>query len=197
MTYSRRSLAYIAVFGSVWGVAEATFGNMIHLLHLPLSGALLSAMSLVFMLTARRLNPVSGSTFLMALIAASIKMLSFTAVKIGPFAGIVIEGLIADIILSVLGNRKSSWLLTGFIVGIYPIIQNLVTKSLLFGLDFINVIFEMAEGFSEKVGFQLGWWLIIFYIGVHVALGLGSSIFTWKLQNQIEQKLNKKKTTTF
>jgi len=181
----RKTLVFIALFGAFWGISEATLGAVLHALHLPLSGSILSAIGLVILLVARKLDNSRGSSLMMAIIAATIKMISFSTVKLGPFIGIIMEGVLVELVMILIGPNKLGFMSAGMVVGIYPLIQNIITKSILFGSNFIPVILELAEGFSKEVGLGLGWWILGLYIGIHFVFGLVAAILAWSLQKSV------------
>ncbi len=182
---TQRSIVYIAVFGTLWGFVEATLGNVLHLLHLPFSGSILSAIGLVIILIARVYNPVIGSTLLMSLIAASIKILSFATIKVGPFVAIIMEGLLIELVLIITGPKRFGFLLSGVIMALYPLIQNIVTKSILFGSSFVPIILDLAKGFSEQFGYSAGWWILGLYLLIPIFIGVGSAYVAWILNKRL------------
>ena len=181
----RKALVYIAVFGTFWGLLEASLGSVLHALRIPFSGSILSALGLIILLTARTVNNVRGSSALMGLIAATIKLLGFATIKLGPFVGITMEGLIVEAVVSSMGIGRAGFIIAGLLVGIYPIIQTVVTKSILFGANFVPVILETAQGFSDSVGLALGWWLLALYIIIHLILGLTAAATAWLIRKRI------------
>jgi len=187
----RKALVYIAVFGTFWGLLEASLGSVLHALRIPFSGSILSALGLIILLTARTVNNVRGSSLLMGLIAGTIKMLGFATIKLGPFVGITMEGLIVEVVASGMGIGLSGFLLAGTLVGIYPILQAVVTKSILFGANFVPVILETAQGFSDSVGMALGWWLLGLYIVIHLIFGLTAALVAWLIQKRIRSSLER------
>ena len=187
----RKTLAYIAVFGTFWGLLEASLGSVLHALRIPFSGSILSALGLIILLTARTVNNVRGSSLLMGLIAGTIKMLGFATIKLGPFVGIMMEGLIVEMVASGMGIGLPGFLLAGTLVGIYPIVQTVVTKSILFGANFVPVILETAQGFSDSVGMALGWWLLALYIILHLVFGLTAAITAWLIRKRIRLTLER------
>ncbi|MFQ6605227.1 MAG: hypothetical protein ACE5D8_06700 [Fidelibacterota bacterium] len=184
-TADRKSLVYIAVFGTFWGLMEASLGSILHAFHFPFTGSILSALGLVVLLVARKINPAPGSSALMGVIAGLIKIMGLATVKLGPFIGIVMEGLLVESILSLIGPGRTGFLFSGIMVGIYPIVQTVVTKSILFGANFLPVILETARGFSETVGRSLGWWILIIYAAIHILFGLIAALTAWALQKQL------------
>ena len=188
--FNRRSLIYIAVFGTFWGLLEATLGTVLHALRIPITGSFISAAGLIVVLIARVFNNVRGSSFLMALIAAAIKMVGFSTVKLGPFIGIVMEGVLVEASLSVVGIGRTGFFLSGLLVGLYPLIQNIITKTILFGTNFVPVILDLARGFSESVGLPLGWWILIVYVILHLSIGLLAAVAAMLLKKRIQTALN-------
>lgn len=187
---TKRSLIFTAVFGTFWGLSEASLGTVLHALRIPLSGSILSGIGLVILLIARIYNPTRGSSLLMGIIAGIIKIISFSTIKLGPFIGIVMEGVIVELVMTVLGPNRTGFLSAGFLVGVYPIIQNVITKTILFGMAFVPVILELAEGFSRTVGLNLGWWLLGLYVAIHIIIGLTGAFLAWRLAQRVAAILN-------
>ena len=71
----------------------------------------------------------------------------------------------------------------------YPIIQTIVTKTILFGTDFVPVILELAQGFSDRVGFSAGWWILGLYLAAQIILPLGAAYFAWALKKRLSSQL--------
>jgi len=184
---NKKSLVYIAVFGTLWGAVEAGLGTALHLLHLPFDGVLLSGIGLI--LIARVYNNTKGSTFLIALVAAIIKLMSFSAIKLGPFIGIIMVGILIEMVLSLLGTNKLSFIISGLVISLYPITQNIATKSILFGMDIIPLIFELADNFSENIGYEAGWWIIGLYFAIHCFIGLSSAFLALIIKNRVHKLL--------
>ncbi len=188
---NQKSIVSIAVFGTLWGFVEATLGTALHLLHLPFTGSILSSIALIIILIARIYNPTRGSTFLMALVAAFIKALSFSTVKLGPFVAIILEGITIEVILSLFRPGRFGFFASALVMALYPLIQTIVTKTILFGSDFVPVILELAQGFSERVGFNAGWWMLGIYIVAQIVLPLGAAYFAWLLKKRLFSQLTK------
>ena len=186
----KKSIVSIAVFGTLWGFVEATLGNALHLLNLPFSGSILASIALIIILIARIYNPTRGSTFLMALVAAFIKALSFATVKLNPFIAIVMEGALIEAVLFLLPPGRIGFFASGLVMALYPIIQTIVTKTILFGSDFVPVVLELAQGFSNRVGFSAGWWILGVYLVAQIVVPLGAAYFAWALKKRLSLQLS-------
>lgn len=95
------------LWGSLWGLAEATGGHLLHWLHIPgLAGFLMFPVGFFFMVKAYMSTRRLSSVFIIALVAAHIKLLdlfipspSFFAV-VNPAAAIICESLAVTAFLS-------------------------------------------------------------------------------------------------
>ncbi|MFC1618905.1 hypothetical protein ACFL45_03070 [Candidatus Neomarinimicrobiota bacterium] len=185
----RRLIAYIAVFGSLWGLAEASLGTTLHLLKIPFSGLILTAIALNIILIARAFYDAPGSTISIALLAAVIKALSLSTIKVGPIVGILMEGLLAEAILTLIGPGRTGFLIAGLSLGIYPLVQSIITRTILFGAAFVPMILELVEGLSNRVGSGFGWILLITYVILHVVIGLAAAGIAWTIRRHTAAKL--------
>jgi len=161
---------------------EATLGNALHLFNLPFSGSILAAIALIIILIARIYNQTRGSTILMAIIAAFIKAISFTTVKFGPFVAILMEGILIELVLIFFRTTRIGFFVSGLVMALYPIVQTIITKSILFGSDFIPVILELVAGFSNRIGYNAGWWILGVYLFAQLILPITAAYLAWIVQ---------------
>ncbi len=75
-------------------------------------------------------------------------------------------------------------------MALYPILQTIVTKTILFGSDFVPVVLELAQGFSDRVGFNAGWWMLGIYLIAQIILPLGAAYFAWILKKRLSQQFD-------
>ena len=107
MKFSTRELVLLAVFGALWGVVEITLGSVLKSLDVPLSGVVLAGAGLMIALIARLFVPGKGSTLFVGIIAMFLKLFSLGGVIIGPMMSIFAEALIAELVLSGVGDSGS------------------------------------------------------------------------------------------
>lgn len=69
--------ATILFYGSLWGIAEATLGYILHLLHLPFTGLIMFPIGFYFMKKAQNETQQVSSIMKVALIASVIKLFNF------------------------------------------------------------------------------------------------------------------------
>jgi len=100
----------ILVFGSIWGLVEATLGGALHLIHLPYKGAITGGIGMAIMATFVVMYRRPKLAFCIAVIAALFKPLSaviygqpiFAPFVVNPASAILLEGLAFSLVVSLL-----------------------------------------------------------------------------------------------
>ena len=100
----------ILVFGSVWGLVEATLGGALHLIHFTYKGAITGGIGMAIMATFVVMYRQPKFAFCIAVIAALFKPLSaviygqpiFAPFVVNPASAILLEGLAFSLVASLL-----------------------------------------------------------------------------------------------
>jgi len=100
----------ILVFGSVWGLVEATLGGALHLIHFTYKGAITGGIGMSIMATFVVMYRRPKLVFFIAAIAALFKPLSaviygqpiFAPFVVNPASAILLEGLAFSLVVSLL-----------------------------------------------------------------------------------------------
>lgn len=100
----------ILVFGSIWGLVEATLGGALHLIHFTYKGAITGGIGMSIMATFVVMYRRPKLVFFIAAIAAMFKLLSaviygqpiFTPFVVNPASAILLEGLAFSLVASLL-----------------------------------------------------------------------------------------------
>jgi hypothetical protein len=102
--WSTRDLVTVAVFGALWGAAEMSLGALLHALKLPLTGLAMTAIGLLIALTGYRFVPRRGAVLAIATVCSLLKALSVGSIVLSPMLAILIEGLLAELGLTLAGG---------------------------------------------------------------------------------------------
>jgi hypothetical protein len=100
----------ILVFGSIWGLIEATLGGALHLIHFTYKGAITGGIGMSIMAAFVVMYRRPKLAFLLAVIAALFKPLSaviygqliFAPFVVNPASAILLEGLAFSLVVSLL-----------------------------------------------------------------------------------------------
>jgi hypothetical protein len=116
----------ILVFGSVWGLVEATLGGALHLIHFAYKGAITGGIGISIMAAFVVIYRRPKLAFGLAVIAALFKPLSaliygqpaFSPFVLNPASAILLEGLAFTVVVSLLSRRFESSMKTRIAAGI-------------------------------------------------------------------------------
>jgi len=116
----------ILVFGSIWGLMEATLGGFLHLTHFAYKGAITGGIGMSIMATFVVMYRRPKLAFWIAVIAAMFKPLSaviygqpiFAPFVVNPASAILLEGLAFTLVVSLLFKGFESSIKTRIGVGI-------------------------------------------------------------------------------
>jgi hypothetical protein len=87
--------AAIALFGSIWGLLEATVGGALHAARIPFAGAVMSSIGFSILYSATRAGVSPSRLFAVAIVAASFKFLDAPLFGIPPFAQTIVNPAVA------------------------------------------------------------------------------------------------------
>jgi hypothetical protein len=184
MKFPTRELVILAVFGALWGAVEISLGSLLHVLNIPLSGSVLSAIGLCVALTGRLFVPRRGSTLFIGVIAMLIKLFSLGSVVIGPMVGILAEAIIAEVVLSLFGKPSIvAFLIAGGLGVLWTMIQPFFTGLLIFGQDAASIWNKLLmEGNSVlKLEVSAVLWIVVGLAGLRLIMGGLAGWLAWKV----------------
>jgi hypothetical protein len=184
---SRESIM-IGIFGALWGLMEVGLGGIIKGLRIPMGGAFLTALACIIFLTGRYFVRQPGSILMMGGIAAVLKVFSVGTVIAGPFMAILIEALLAEILISLLGIKKFSYLLTGAILTTYTIIHPFISQGIIFGDNIYKVYIETFKGLAALINIDITYFgiIILGYGGLHFLLGIAAGWIAFSISKKAE-----------
>ncbi len=118
-------LSTVIFWGSLWGLAEATLGYLLHLIKIPgLAGAVMATIAFYFLYRLYQPTGSAAAVIGASLVAAGLKSLDIVVSPVGlmdvinPVQAIIIEGLAAAASLKILErgpNRQSTFILSGLL----------------------------------------------------------------------------------
>jgi hypothetical protein len=153
MRLSLKELTIVAALGSLWGSSEISLGSFLHVWNVPFTGTILGGIGIAIALVARLVVPRRGSTLMLAIIASLLKALSVGGVVLAPMIAIVMEGAIADVVLSVAGRpRRLTFCLAGALAVGWNLVHPLVVQGLLFGAGIITTYERLIQQGASLLG---------------------------------------------
>ena len=119
----------------MWGLAEATLGQKLHLLHVPLAGQIMIPIGIACALTARRLCPAFGIVMSVGAVAACARAFAPGPFFVMPSLAIALEaGLMEACLLLVSDRRRTAFTVAGAVAACYPLLHAFLIKTVFFGV---------------------------------------------------------------
>jgi hypothetical protein len=183
MRLGLKELTIVAALGALWGSVEIGLGSMLHVWNVPFIGAVLGTLGIAIALVGRIVVPKPGSTVSIAVIAALLKALSVGGVVLSPMVAIVMEGAIADAVLSLGGRpRRATFVLAGALAVTWNLVHPLLIQGLIFGTGIItmyrSVIEKGATLFHLPASSVLG--VLLALVAVYLAAGGTAGLIAWE-----------------
>ena len=187
-----RKTAFIAVFGALWGLSEITLGSVLHSFQIPLTGMVMTALSIIIAVTGSLFIRSFGAITLMGMIASFMKLFSLGGIILTPVIAILIEAVILDI-LTWAGKRTFvSICLAGGTTLLYAFLHKFTIGAFIYGLEFFQVLKDTMLLLSEdfNINEKLGWYFFGFIGLIHVVTGIISGAVSWLAYRKIKSRLN-------
>ena len=177
-----------AVIGSIWASFEIVFGSFFHSLRLPFAGTFLTFTSIVLLISfSYKWN--DKNLFIKAgIIAALMRSLMPTSVILGPLIGIMIEAILFQLVLRLLGRNLFSFTVAGVLAMFSAIIHKVVSIILIYGFDIVkilkNLYFVMMKTTHIHLPLhQLLWVVLISYtligfLSALIGISVGKKVLT-------------------
>ncbi|HBH17593.1 MAG TPA: hypothetical protein DDX14_01355, partial [Cyanobacteria bacterium UBA9579] len=183
-----KEIAYIAVFGALWGSLEVTIGMFLHNMNIPFSGLILTLIGAFIALTCVRLINRRRAILYTAFIAAILKMLSFTTIKLGPMIGIITAASISQITILILNINLISYIISAGLTACAPFLQFLVGHSIIYSPK----IFNIYQDFLNLLGHRNLdiTTIIIIIVALHFVLGCIIGLCAWQFSTLLIKRIN-------
>ncbi len=198
MRFTVRDLVYIGVFGALWGVAETSLGSLLHVLKVPFTGAFMGGIGITIALMGRLFVPRRGSVLLIGLVTACVKMLSVGGIVLNPMIGIVAEGVLAELTLSVLGRpRRLAFVLAGALATLWCFVHPFFTQGLLAGEGMLTVYGWTIQNGARLLRLDASAALLVLglVVGIHLAIGTVAGLLAWDAGRLVAGRLRPSQTS--
>lgn len=192
---SESNLVNTAVFAAVWGLAEISIGTFLHASKIPFRGAIMSLAAILILVSARSVLNYKGSLILLGIVTATFRLFLGVGFNITPFAAILIESLIAEIILNRFGFNRVTCIITGVVVMVYTLLHGLIMQAVFLGIDIYKVYYELVLSFTNKIGLTENIVLIVLLSVplIHLTFGALSASFGYSVGKQIQSLMENEK----
>ena len=132
-----------SVVGSIWASIEIILGSFLHNLKIPLSGMILSFITVYLLISFLQVWKENGLIWRAGFICALMKSISPSALILGPMIGILTEALLVELFIFVFGKNLAGYMIGGAFAVLATLFQKLISLLILYGFDFIKILSDL------------------------------------------------------
>jgi len=171
-----------SVVGSIWAVVEIVFGSMLHNLKIPLSGSILSVITVYLIISFFQLWKVDGMIWRSGLICALMKSLSPSAILLGPMIGIFLEAVILEVSIRIFGKSVFAYAFGGALAVFSVLVQKAFSLLILYGWDIVILLNNMYLYATHQLRIEgvAPTQLLITISGIYLIIGLLAAILGYQ-----------------
>lgn len=129
-----------SVVGSVWASIEIILGSFLHNLKIPMSGTILSFLSVYLLVSFFQIWNDKGLILRAGIITALMKSISPSAIILGPMTGILAEALLLELAISLFGKNLAAYMVGGALAVFSALLHKIVTLLIYYGSDLVTIL---------------------------------------------------------
>ncbi len=174
-----------SVVGSFWASIEIILGSFLHNLKVPLSGTVLSFISVYLIIAFIQKWKEKGLILRAGLVCALMKSISPSAIILGPMIGILTEAFLLEFFIWLFGRNILGYLIGGGFAVLSALLHKVFNLLILYGLNFIKILSDLYQFAIKQINLSSldPWFLITIIIFIYMASGFtaaASGYFTGK-----------------
>jgi len=191
--FSTRDLVYIAVLAALWTASEDILGAQLHAMNLPLTGVPLTAIAVFLMVTGRGLVPKRGSTILMGIVVALLKIFSIGGVVLPPMIAIFMEALAVELTMTAGGVKQTTAAIGGMLAEMWSFVHPFVVPPLLFGVEMLEMYKRTVLSGSKLLGIDPAnaIMIILVLVALHGVVGVVAGLVGWRFSLRAKRILSR------
>ena len=166
-----------AVIGGLWASIEIIVGSFLHNSRIPFAGSILAFTGTILLIGFYQIWPYRGLIIRAGLITAIMKSVSPSAIILGPMTGIMLEAILIESIIYLLGSNPFAYMTAGVFSLSSALLHKIVSLIIYYGFNlvkiYVNVInFGLKQlHLGQATDLQILWFLLSFYVVFGVLSG--------------------------
>ncbi|MCJ7555105.1 MAG: hypothetical protein MUO34_14625, partial [Ignavibacteriaceae bacterium] len=196
--YSIKYSSRVEKLTALWALSESALGGILHAFKFPFRGMIISSVAVILISMIAKFSDKRGqilkSTFLVIIIKAVISPHS----PITAYLAVFLQGLLGELFFLTKKIKFISAIMLGITVSLFNGFQKIIVLTLIYGEtlwktinDFLTYAAEEWFVFSIKDPINFSYWLISFYIGIHLLAGIFAGVLAYRIPESVDEKLKK------
>jgi hypothetical protein len=186
-----RAWTHAALFGSLWGAAEASLGTVLKAAHVPLAGLLMASVGVLCLLTVRRLQPTVGISVVTGAVAAFMKVFSMGGLVIGPAAGILAEAALVELAMTATASSAIGAVVGGALALAEAPLHMAFTAVVITGPEAATALGKAAQTLATGLSFPEASPLTVLAGVAAVSALVGAAVggLSWRVAGRVVRRL--------
>jgi hypothetical protein len=186
-----RAWTHAALFGSLWGAAEASLGTVLKAAQVPLAGLVMASVGVLCLLTVRRLQPAVGVSLVTGVVAAFLKVFSVGGLVLGPVVGILAEAALVELAMTVSASTTIGAVAGGALALAEAPVQMAFTAVVITGPEAAAALARaarmLAAGLSLGSASPLA--VLTAVTSVCALIGAGVGALSWRVAGRVARRV--------
>jgi hypothetical protein len=186
-----RSWTHAALFGSLWGAAEASLGTVLKAAHVPLAGILMASVGVLCLLTVRRLQPAVGISVVTGAVAAFLKVFSLGGLVLGPAVGILAEAALVELAMTATASSAIGAVVGGALALAEAPLHMVFTAVVITGPEAAAALGRAARALAAELSIPEASPLAVLAGVAAVSALVGAVVggFSWRVAGRVARRL--------
>ena len=172
----------------IWALSESAFGGVLHALRIPLTGLFINGSAVIIIALIAYFSDKKGKILKATLIVLLVKAAVSPHTPLNAYLAVSLQGLIGELVFASKKYFKISAIVFGIVTLFLSGIQRIIVLTILFGKNlwdsidlFGNYILSQFSFLAgDSTNYEVSFWLIAFYVSIHLVVGLIIGIFAGK-----------------
>jgi len=167
-----------SIIGTIWAAAEIVLGSFLHNLRVPFSGNMLTAIALVILIAVSYRWRQHGLYWRAGLICALLKAMSPSAVIFGPMIAIIMESVLLEISVRILGRTYLGFIIGSMLAMSWNLFQKIFNMVIFYGGNLVE-IYSGITAWAEKqlnLSFDAFWAPLVLLVSIYALFGAVTAV---------------------
>ncbi len=167
-----------AVVGGLWASLEIIIGSFLHNARLPMAGSTLAFFGTILLIGYSQIWTDRGLIIRAGLVTAIMKSVSPSAIILGPMMGIMLEAIMIELALLLVGRNIVGYLFAGILSVSSALFYKIFSMLIFYGYDLIQVYINIINyglkqfRFSEADPIEV----LIVLLGFYLVMGILAAV---------------------
>ena len=169
---------------ALWAFSEAFLGGMLHGLHVPFSGLVLSGFASICIAALTLQDHAKGKILKATILVIIVKAILSPHTPLTAYFAVLLQGFFGELIFSLPLTYFIACLFTSIFALIQTAFQKLIVLTILFGKGFWQAMDDFLNGINKELGFlpvSYSLYLVLIFISLHLLAGIAAGIFAGRL----------------